>query len=112
MSGDLPRPWRVPLLVLGMVSLFGGTAAGLLRLGWNFPLPDSASVLDHGPLGGNARRPFGMRSAVGDSRGGEVDVQGIVHHITEIAAGGDMRESRHDALAQFVRRQSATYGQP
>ena len=50
MSGDLPRPWRVPLLVLGMVSLFGGTAAGLLRLGWNFPLPDSASVLDHGPL--------------------------------------------------------------
>lgn len=50
MSGDLPRPWRVPLLVLGMASLFGGTAAGLLRLGWNFPLPASASVLDHGPL--------------------------------------------------------------
>lgn len=50
MSADLPRLWRVPLLILGMVSLFGGTAAGLLRLGWNFPLPGSASVLDHGPL--------------------------------------------------------------
>lgn len=50
MSRDLPRLWRVPLLVLGMVSLFGGAAAGLLRLGWNFPLPGSASVLDHGPL--------------------------------------------------------------
>jgi hypothetical protein len=50
MSGDLPRLWRVPLLILGMVSLFGGAAAGLLRLGWNFPLPDTASVLDHGPL--------------------------------------------------------------
>ena len=35
MSGDLPRLWRVPLLILGMVSLFGGMAAGLLRLGWN-----------------------------------------------------------------------------
>ena len=50
MSGDLPRPWRVPLLILGMLSLFGGTAAGLLRLGWNAPLPGTASVLDHGPL--------------------------------------------------------------
>ncbi|MFZ1625142.1 MAG: hypothetical protein WAU48_10220 [Gammaproteobacteria bacterium] len=50
MSGDLSRPWRVPLLILGMVSLFGGAAEGLLRLGWNVPLPGTASVLDHGPL--------------------------------------------------------------
>lgn len=50
MSTDLPRLWRVPLLILGILSLFGGTAAGLLRLGWNVPLPGTASVLDHGPL--------------------------------------------------------------
>ena len=50
MSGDLPRAWRVPLLILGMLALFGGTTAGLLRIGWNAPLPNTASVLDHGPL--------------------------------------------------------------
>lgn len=50
MSKDLPHLWRVPLLLLGILSLFGGTAAGLLRLGWNVPLPGTASVLDHGPL--------------------------------------------------------------
>jgi hypothetical protein len=50
MSRDLPRPWRVPLLVLGMLSLLGGTAAGLLRIGWNAPLPGTGSALHHGPL--------------------------------------------------------------
>lgn len=50
MSADLPRPWRVPLLILGMVSLAGGTLAGLIRIGVQAPLPGAASVLDHGPL--------------------------------------------------------------
>lgn len=50
MSADLPRPWRVPLLVLGMVSLVAGTLAGLVRIGWMAPPPGAASVLDHGPL--------------------------------------------------------------
>lgn len=50
MSRPLPRPARVPLLVLGMVALGAGTFAGLLRIGWGAPLPGAATVLDHGPL--------------------------------------------------------------
>ena len=50
MSTNLPTPWRVPLLVLGMLSLVGGVVAGLIRMGWGVPLPGAASVLDHGPL--------------------------------------------------------------
>lgn len=50
MSADLPRPWRVPLLVLAMLSLVAGTLAGLIRIGWSVPQPGAASVLDHGPL--------------------------------------------------------------
>ena len=48
MNGDLPRLWRIPLLVLGIVSLFGATAAGLLRLGWNArcPPPHPYSITD------------------------------------------------------------------
>ena len=34
---DLPPAGRVPLLVLGMVSLVAGTLAGLARLGWDVP---------------------------------------------------------------------------
>jgi hypothetical protein len=50
MSADLPRLWRVPLLVLAMLSLVGGTLAGLIRIGWNLPSPGAATALDHGPL--------------------------------------------------------------
>jgi hypothetical protein len=50
MSRDLPRPWRVPLLILGMLALGAGTLAGLIRIGVSAPLPGAASVLDHGPL--------------------------------------------------------------
>lgn len=50
MSSDLPRPGRVPLLVLGMVALVAGTFAGLIRIGWSAPLPAATSVLGHGPL--------------------------------------------------------------
>jgi hypothetical protein len=45
------EPWqRVPLLALGFLALFAGTAAGLARLGWH--LPDAATALAalHGPL--------------------------------------------------------------
>jgi hypothetical protein len=50
MSADLPRPWRVPLLILGMLSLVGGSLLGLVRIGWSLPPPGAASILDHGPL--------------------------------------------------------------
>lgn len=50
MSADLPRPWRVPLLVLAMLSLAAGTLAGLIRMGWQMPSPGAATALDHGPL--------------------------------------------------------------
>jgi hypothetical protein len=46
----LPPAWRFPLLILGFIGLFAGTAAGLARLGWHVPdLAASAAAL-HGPL--------------------------------------------------------------
>lgn len=47
---DIRAPYRIPMLVLGFASLIIGVGAGLLRLGWNFPLPSAASVAFHGPL--------------------------------------------------------------
>ena len=49
-SGDLGVPFRLPLLVLGFVSLAMGVLAGLARLGWRVPLPSTHLVLLHGPL--------------------------------------------------------------
>lgn len=47
---SLPIRWRVPLLVLGMLSLLAGIGAGLLRLGWAVPLPRLELAAVHGPL--------------------------------------------------------------
>lgn len=47
---SLPIRWRVPLLVLGMLSLLAGVGAGLLRLGWAVPLPRLELAAVHGPL--------------------------------------------------------------
>ncbi len=38
------------MLVLGFASLVIGVGAGLLRLGWNFPLPSGELAAVHGPL--------------------------------------------------------------
>lgn len=48
--GDLPPPLRLPLLALGFASLLLGVWAGLVRLGWAFPLPRAELLLLHGPL--------------------------------------------------------------
>src|SRR5665647_1134002 len=50
MSADVPVAGRAPLLVLAFVSLFGGVAAGLARLGWPFPPPVAELAALHGPL--------------------------------------------------------------
>jgi hypothetical protein len=42
--------YRVPLLLLGFASLIAGVGAGLLRLGWNFPLLSAELAAFHGPL--------------------------------------------------------------
>lgn len=47
---DLPPAGRVPLLVLGMVSLVAGTLAGLARLGWDVPGLAAARAGSHGAL--------------------------------------------------------------
>ncbi|HEU0219723.1 MAG TPA: hypothetical protein VFQ98_02820 [Gallionella sp.] len=49
-SGGLGVPFRLPLLILGFVSLASGVLAGLARLGWGVPLPSAQMVLLHGPL--------------------------------------------------------------
>jgi hypothetical protein len=47
---------RVPLLVVGLLSMACGTWLGLVRLGWNLPLPwQDVSVNILGWLGGVAR---------------------------------------------------------
>ena len=47
---DVRPPFRIPLLVLGFASLFIGVGAGLLRLGWAVPLPETELAALHGPL--------------------------------------------------------------
>lgn len=49
-QGDLPPALRLPLLLLGFVSLVFGVGAGLARLGWHLPLPAHETMLQHGPL--------------------------------------------------------------
>lgn len=47
---DLPVALRVPLLILGFLSLLGGILGGLARLGWAVPLPSAQVLALHGPL--------------------------------------------------------------
>src|SRR3989338_9206540 len=49
-SGGLGVPFRLPLLILGFVSLASGVLAGLARFGWGVPLPSAQLALLHGPL--------------------------------------------------------------
>jgi len=49
-SGGLGVPFRLPLLIMGFVSLASGVLAGLARFGWEVPLPSAQLVLLHGPL--------------------------------------------------------------
>lgn len=48
MSRDIPPAGRLPILFFGMISLFGGSLAGLARLGW--PLPAASAAGWHGAL--------------------------------------------------------------
>lgn len=47
---DLKPPYRIPLLILGFISLGLGIGAGLVRLGWDFPLPRFELAFLHGAL--------------------------------------------------------------
>ena len=47
---DLPPAARVPLLVLGMLSLLGGVLAGLARLDWAIPAVAAGAAGWHGAL--------------------------------------------------------------
>lgn len=47
---DIKPFYRLPLLILGFISLGLGVGAGLARLGWQFPLPAPELALVHGPL--------------------------------------------------------------
>lgn len=49
-QGDLKVPFRLPLLIMGFMSLAAGVGSGLLRLGWEVSLPSAELVLLHGPL--------------------------------------------------------------
>lgn len=48
--GDLRPAARLPLLVLGMLSLLGGVLAGLARLDWTMPSIAAAAASWHGAL--------------------------------------------------------------
>lgn len=47
---NLSVKYRIPMLVAGFICLAFGIASGLLRLGWNFPLPSANLASFHGPL--------------------------------------------------------------
>ncbi len=42
--------WRMPLLAVGLLSMAFATWLGLIRLGWNLPLPQADQLVLHGPL--------------------------------------------------------------
>jgi hypothetical protein len=46
----LPVSLRLPLLILGFASLLSAIFGGLVRLGWNLPLPSPQALALHGPL--------------------------------------------------------------
>jgi hypothetical protein len=47
---NLSVQYRIPMLMIGFISLVLGVGSGLLRLGWNFPLSSTNLAAFHGPL--------------------------------------------------------------
>ena len=47
---DIRPAWRVPLLMTGFIALALGVGAGLVRMGWQLPLPDAGLAGWHGAL--------------------------------------------------------------
>lgn len=47
---ELPVALRLPLLILGFLSLISGILGGLVRLGWDLPMPSPQALALHGPL--------------------------------------------------------------
>jgi uncharacterized membrane protein YeaQ/YmgE (transglycosylase-associated protein family) len=47
---NLSVQYRIPILMVGFICLAFGIGSGLLRLGWNFPLPSNGLAAFHGPL--------------------------------------------------------------
>jgi hypothetical protein len=50
MKNEIRPALRLPLLATGFIALALGAGAGLARMGWSFPLPDSRLIAWHGPL--------------------------------------------------------------
>ena len=50
MKLNLSVRYRIQMLMAGFFSLIIGVGSGLLRLGWNFPLPSAELTSFHGPL--------------------------------------------------------------
>jgi len=50
MKNEIRPALRLPLLATGFIALGLGVGAGLARMGWAFPLPDSRLIAWHGPL--------------------------------------------------------------
>jgi hypothetical protein len=50
MKSEIRPALRLPLLAAGFIALGLGVGAGLARMGWTFPLPDSRLIAWHGPL--------------------------------------------------------------
>lgn len=50
MSRNLSVRYRIPILMAGFIGLAFGIVSGLLRMGWNFPLPSADLPGLHGPL--------------------------------------------------------------
>lgn len=82
MHRDVPVAYRIPLLIAGFVSLTFGIGTGLVRLGWNFPLPAAGLAAYHGPL----------------------MVCGFLGTVIALERAPDWRPARHPALPQRRRR--------
>jgi hypothetical protein len=50
MKSGIRPALRLPLIATGFIALGLGAGAGLVRMGWTFPLPDPRLIAWHGPL--------------------------------------------------------------
>jgi len=102
----MPYHYRIPLLALGMISLLLGLLAGLLRLGFEIPSPQSALPGLHGPLmiGGFLGTVIGLERAVALGRlwGYTAPLLSGTGTLVMLATGGEREAAVLITLASLV----------
>ena len=102
---DLPPLARLPLLVLGMLSLLGGVLAGLARLDWNMPAVATNATGWHGALMISAflGTVISLERAVALERGSAYAAPAAAHLATARLDRGTLARQLPEAQAPIAR---------